>query len=370
MPQIEPNDLRKDPYSTNQINPTTMAQVELVMPKMGESIIEATILNWVKNVGDTVEADETILEIATDKVDSEVPSPVDGKLAKVLFEPDAIVAVGQVIAIIETDAEATVAAGPATGETVAVPAEATEPSRPKISAPTSPNPAPASVPAPPTPPPVPSPGPVPQPAAATAAPSGTVSATAAGRFYSPLVRTMANKEGIGQAELNSIPGTGKNGRVNKADMLAYLKRRDNSFVNGTRSQQFGGEGAGNAAPAAPATPSAAPAPTASLSGQDEIIAMDRMRKLIGQHMVDSKRTSPHVTSFIEVDVTDIVNWRNKVKVGFQKQHGQKITFTPIFIEAVAKAIKDYPLVNVSVDGDKHHQKRQHQHRYGRRPAYR
>ena len=321
-----------------------MAQVQLVMPKMGESIIEATILNWTKQVGDEVEVDETILEIATDKVDSEVPSPVDGKLAKILFEPDTVVAVGEVIALIETDAEATVADSPATGQAVS------DESSAAIAAPPPPVSAPAASPRNPATAPTTSEVPfVPQPATAAA----PISATGSGRFYSPLVRTMAETEGIGQAELDSIPGTGANGRVNKSDMLAYLKRRDNAYINGTQSQQFGGTATsnGSAAPTQKASPPSTPNPVTSVSGGDEIITMDRMRKLIAKHMVDSKRTSPHVTSFIEVDVTELVNWRNKIKGPFQKKYGQKITFTPIFVEAVAKAIKDFPLVNVSVDGD-------------------
>lgn len=168
--------------------------------------------------------------------------------------------------------------------------------------------------------------------------------SAGGRFYSPLVRTIAAKENIGQAELDTIPGTGASGRVNKSDMMAYLKRRDNSFLNGTSPAA--------PSPASQRSSAPAPAPSPALSGNDEIVEMDRMRKLIADHMVMSKATSPHVTSFIEVDVTDIVNWRNKVKGGFKKQHGQNITFTPIFIEAVAKAIRDFPGVNVSVDGTK------------------
>lgn len=297
------------------------------MPKMGESIIEATILNWVKQVGDEVEVDETILEIATDKVDSEVPSPVDGVIAKILFEPDTTVAVGQVIALIETATGADVAASPATGEAVS---DAHEVPAPEPVAPIATPPAPAPIPSIPT-----------------AAPAPAVAKSSGDRFYSPLVRTMAAKEHISQAELDQIPGTGKGGRVNKADMIAYLKRRDNSFITGNGA-------------AAPAQGKVVPAKSgvAQFSGghagggQNEIIEMDRMRKLIAQHMVDSKRTSPHVTSFIEVDVTDIVNWRNGVKQSFQQQHGGKITFTPIFIEAVAKAIKDFPMINVSVDGDK------------------
>jgi 2-oxoglutarate dehydrogenase E2 component (dihydrolipoamide succinyltransferase) len=309
-----------------------MAQVELIMPKMGESIIEATILNWVKQVGDTVEVDDTVLEIATDKVDSEVPAPVAGTIAKILHEVDATVAIGEVIAIIETEAGAEVSASPS------VKKETSEPA-----------PAPASAAAagttghPPAAKPTGAPAePKPQPATASA---GAISKESNGRFYSPLVRQMAAKEGISQAELDQIPGTGKGGRVNKSDMQAYLRRRDNSFITG------------NAAPAArPATPPSSkpqPQPTdATWTGNTEIIEMDRMRKLIAEHMVNSKRTSAHVTSFVEVDVTDIVNWRNGVKKKFQEQHGEKITFTPIFIEAVAKAIKDYPLINVSVEGDK------------------
>lgn len=303
-----------------------MAQVELIMPKMGESIIEATILNWVKQVGDTVEVDDTILEIATDKVDSEVPSPVDGTITKILFAVDATVAVGEVIALIETEAGATVEASPATGAAV------------------SDAPAAAPSPAAPTPPPAPAAAP---PAPMAAAPAITVPPVAvpSGRFYSPLVRTMAKAEHISQVELDQIPGSGKNGRVNKSDMVAYLKRRDNSFITGN------GAAAANSRPAAAVSaPAPAPARPMAVSGQDEVIEMGRMRKLIADHMVMSKHTSPHVTSFIEVDVTDIVNWRNKAKVRFQQQHGQKITFTPIFIEAVAKAIRDFPMINVSVDG--------------------
>ncbi len=302
-----------------------MAQVELIMPKMGESIIEATILNWVKQVGDTVEVDDTILEIATDKVDSEVPSPVDGTIAKILFATDTVVAVGEVIALIETEAGAAVSDSPATGASVSeTPAEA-----PAAPAP-PPAPAPASAPATPAP-------------MAITVPT-TMSASA--RFYSPLVRTMAKAEHISQAELDQIPGSGKDGRVNKADMLAYLKRRDNSFINGN--------GAATAKPSAAATSqqsAATSAPHPVTSGGDEIIEMGRMRKLIADHMVMSKATSAHVTSFIEVDVTDIVNWRNEVKGRFQQQYGQKITFTPIFIEAVAKAIRDFPMINISVEGN-------------------
>lgn len=304
-----------------------MAQVELIMPKMGESIIEATILNWVKQVGDTVEVDDTILEIATDKVDSEVPSPVDGTITKILFAVDATVAVGEVIALIETEAGATVEASPATGAAVSdAPAAAPTPAAPKAP------PAPAAAP----------PAPMAAAPASIASPAAVVSS---GRFYSPLVRTMAKAEHISQVELDQIPGSGKNGRVNKSDMVAYLKRRDNSFITGN-----GAAAANNNRPTAPARQAAPATTVTSVGGGDEVIEMGRMRKLIADHMVMSKHTSPHVTSFIEVDVTDIVNWRNKAKVRFQQQHGQKITFTPIFIEAVAKAIRDFPMINVSVDG--------------------
>ena len=291
-----------------------MAQVELIMPKMGESIIEATILNWVKQVGDTVEVDETVLEIATDKVDSEVPAPVAGTLREIRFEPDATVAVGEVIALIETEAGAEVTATPS----VAPPTERAE-SAPVTAAATPPTP--------------------------KNEPLG-VENTGDGRFYSPLVRTIAAKEGIGQTELDQIPGTGNGGRVNKKDIQAYLKRRSNHFITGP----------GKAAPTAgtnTAYPSPRPpvVPAGSLaSGSSELIEMGRMRKLIADHMVESKRTSPHVTSFIEVDVTDIVNWREGIKQKYQQQYGEKITYTPIFLEAVAKAIKDFPMVNVSVDG--------------------
>lgn len=300
-----------------------MAQIELIMPKMGESIIEATILNWVKQVGDTVEVDDTILEIATDKVDSEVPSPVDGTITKILFAVDATVAVGEVIALIETEAGASVEASPATGGAVSdAPAAAPTPAAPKPSL------APATAP----------PAPMAAAPASVATPAAVVPS---GRFYSPLVRTMAKAEHISQAELDQIPGSGMNGRVNKSDMLAYLKRRDNSFITGT---------AKTATTSHAATPATIATPATSVGGADEVIEMGRMRKLIADHMVMSKHTSPHVTSFIEVDVTDLVNWRNEVKGRFQKQYGQKITFTPIFIEAVAKAIRDFPMINISVEG--------------------
>jgi len=301
-----------------------MAQVELIMPKMGESIMEATILNWVKKEGDEVEMDETILEIATDKVDSEVPSPVAGRIAKILFPVDETVEIGKVIAIIETEGES---ASPAATPSVAEPTtEATAPAA---------SPQPATSPA------------TPQEQPATAAVSSSE-----GRFYSPLVRNIAKEEGIAQNELDSIAGSGKDGRVTKKDILAYVSNRSSAPAAPQNVQ-----------PAAPSAPSpsapsidqpivSAPPVDASGSSNVEIIEMDRMRRLIADHMVNSKHTSPHVTSFVEADVTPIVEWRNRNKHAFQQKFGEKITFTPIFIEAIVRAIHDYPMINVSVDGTK------------------
>ena len=300
-----------------------MAKVELIMPKMGESIIEATILNWVKSVGDTVEEDETILEIATDKVDSEIPSPVSGKITEILFEKDAVVPVGQVIAILETEGESTSDEAPAAVVTDTKPTPPVE---------VAPSPAVAvsqSM----------------EQAVQTAAPTSVVSSE--DRFYSPLVKSIAKAEGLSQAELDQIPGTGANGRVNKNDIKAYLANRGKTVPAQPQSQNI-------ATPSVSSAPKMAPAhvaPTQSVSGGDEIIEMDRMRKLIANHMVMSKQTSPHVTSFVEVDVTNIVNWRNKIKKTYIAKYGEKLTFTPIFMEAVAKAITDFPLINVSVEGD-------------------
>lgn len=292
-----------------------MAQVELIMPKMGESIIEATILKWVKNVGDTVEVDETILEIATDKVDSEVPSPVSGTIAQILYNENDVVEIGKAIAIIATEGEEVSAAPVPSSEKAPVPNGTHV--KETVAAPS----APAHE----------------QLATAVMSKSNPVTSSNGARFYSPLVKNIAKKENISIQELEAIPGTGKNGRLTKKDMLAYLSNR----------------GATVAAPVnvAAATPVAKSASTAtSISGNVEIVEMDRMRKLIADHMVMSKHTSPHVTSFIEVDVTNIVNWRNSIKKEFQQKYGEKITYTPIFVEAVTKALRDFPMVNVSVDG--------------------
>lgn len=292
-----------------------MASVDLVMPKMGESIMEATILKWHKKPGDTVKMDETVLEIATDKVDSEVPSTGEGIITEILFNENDVVAVGTVIARISTDGAN---AEPAPNNTVT----ATPVATPSTQAPVA-NAAPTS----------------------NNAPTGSVGGN---RFYSPLVLNIAAKEGIGMAELENIPGTGAEGRVSKKDILNYVANRSNVTAAPTTNTVATSTPI-TTAPAATttATPSAAP-----ITGNVEVIEMDRMRKMIADHMVRSKHTSPHVTSFTEADVTNIVNWRNKHKSAFEKQYGDKITFTPIFIEAIAKCIRKYPMINASVDGDR------------------
>jgi 2-oxoglutarate dehydrogenase E2 component (dihydrolipoamide succinyltransferase) len=287
-----------------------MASVDLVMPKMGESIMEATILKWHKKPGDTVKMDETVLEIATDKVDSEVPSTAEGVIIEILFKENDVVAVGTVIAKISTDG-ANVASTPTPASTPAI-----TPSAP-VAAPIV-----ASA-----------------PVAATA--QGTVTAN---RFYSPLVLNIAAKEGIGMAELEKIPGTGAEGRVSKKDILNYIANKGTSVATPVVDSV--------ASIPAPANSTPATAVATPITGNVEIVEMDRMRKMIADHMVRSKHTSPHVTSFTEADVTNIVNWRNKNKTTFEKQYGDKITFTPIFIEAVAKCIRKYPMINTSVDGDR------------------
>lgn len=289
-----------------------MAIVDLVMPKMGESITEATILKWHKKPGDAVKMDETVLEIATDKVDSEVPSTGAGTITEILFKENDVVAVGTVIARINTEAGAS--AGPA----------------PVAAA------APAATVAP----------------VVSAAPvaNHTTSGVPAGtnKFYSPLVLNIATQEGVSMSELERIPGTGNEGRVTKKDILNYVANRGNAPVAEPAV-------AATAAPVATnnAAPASAPAPKpAAITGNVEIIEMDRMRKLIAEHMVRSKATSPHVTSFTEADVTNLVRWREKAKGPFEKKYGEKITFTPIFIEAIVKSISKYPMINSSLDGDR------------------
>ena len=305
-----------------------MAQFELILPKMGESVAEATITNWLKNEGDTIDAEESVVEVATDKVDSEVPSPVSGTIVKILAQVNDVAAVGAPIAIIETEAaEDPPAPAAAPVETAApAPQAAAQEIETSIAA-----------------------------AAATVAPAASnapIAKNSNGRFYSPLVRSMAKKEGISQAELDAIAGSGKDGRVTKTDLLAYIE--------GGRAQSTPAPVAAPTpaapvpAPAAqaPAAPAASSAPSIAPTPGAEIIEMDRMRKLIADHMVNSIHTSPHVTSFVEADMTRVVQWRNKVKNAFQQKHGEKITFTPIIMEAIVKAIQDFPMINVSVDGTK------------------
>lgn len=299
-----------------------MALVDLVMPKMGESIMEATVLKWHKQPGDHVNMDETILEIATDKVDSEVPSTAEGVIKEILFKVDDVVPVGTVIARIETGGAAAVQ--PASAPVQAAP----EPPKPAS--------APQQVAA------------APQPA-----PTPPVGTTGGNRFYSPLVLNIAAKEGIGMAELENIPGTGAEGRVSKKDILAYVANRRNGAPAAAPAPA--------AQPAAAAPVQAAPQPEAAPAASQpevnygnnvEIIEMDRMRKMIADHMVRSKATSAHVTSFTEADVTNIVKWRDRVKGEFQKKYNEKITFTPIFIEAIVNCIRKFPMINASVDGTK------------------
>ena len=299
-----------------------MAQFELILPKMGESVAEATITTWLKNEGDFIEAEESIVEVATDKVDSEVPSPVSGTLQKIISNVNDVAQVGAAIAIIETEGS-----GETEAATESAPAPAPAPAVEEVVAEIETQVAAAAQ------------------TVAPAAPNAPIAKNSNGRFYSPLVRSMAKEEGIGQAELDQIKGSGKDGRVTKKDVLAYLE---------------GGRTAPAAAPiptptpavtpAAPKAPAAIATPSITPSAGDEIIEMDRMRKLIADHMVNSVQTSPHVTSFVEADMTKVVLWRNKVKKSFQEKHGEKITFTPIIMEAIVKAIQDFPMINVSVDG--------------------
>jgi 2-oxoglutarate dehydrogenase E2 component (dihydrolipoamide succinyltransferase) len=283
-----------------------MANFEIVMPKLGESIIEATITKWLKNVGDPVKEDESILEIATDKVDSEIPSPVEGVLIKQMFKEGDVVAIGTVIALIDTGGEAS-AAPPSQ-----VPAKA--PEKEKTA------PAPAEKPQPPAAMAVPEP---------PSSPAAEVRPVASGRFYSPLVRNIARQENVPQGELDQIKGTGSEGRVTKQDLLEYISARN----SGARQPEASPQPVGNVMP-----------------GEDRVVEMDRIRQLIANHMVRSVQTSPHVTSFIEADMTRIVHWRDKYKDAFQARQNLKLTFTPVFIEAIARAVKDLPMVNVSVDG--------------------
>lgn len=300
-------------------------EIEILLPKMGESVAEATVIKWLKEEGDSVEADEPIIEIATDKVDSEVPAPSDGILTKQLCGEGDVVQVGAAIAMFKTEAGGTSA----------------EESKPAPVSDSAPKPAPA---------PTGNGSSAPQPVAAETAGGGEISRNGeSGRFYSPLVRNIAEAEGVSMAELESIEGSGSEGRVTKKDILAYIpNRKQTATAQPTASAPAPAQKA--PAPATSAKPIATP--SISVNPGDEVIEMDRMRKLISEHMVMSKHTSPHVTSFVEADVTNLVRWRNKVKGEFQKREGEKITFTPIFIEAIVRAIKDFPMINISLDGDK------------------
>jgi 2-oxoglutarate dehydrogenase E2 component (dihydrolipoamide succinyltransferase) len=284
-----------------------MAKFELKLPKMGESVAEATITNWLKEVGDSIAADEAVLEIATDKVDSEVPSEVSGILIEKLFVKDDLVQVGQTIAIIETEASA---ATPVETTAVAQAAEAVM--QTVVSAKES-----------------------------VAAPVLATDFSQSDKFYSPLVKNIAKQEGISLAQLDQISGTGKEGRVTKNDILDFIAKGPQTS---STAQPVAVKPASNEAPVSKAMP-------VSVNGQDEMIEMDRMRKLISGYMVQSLQTSAHVQSFIEVDVTAIWDWREKNKNAFEKREGEKLTFTPIFMELIACALKDFPMMNISVEGD-------------------
>ncbi|MDO7886724.1 dihydrolipoamide acetyltransferase family protein [Hymenobacter cheonanensis] len=343
-----------------------MARVEMTMPKMGESIMEGTVLKWLKQVGDAIEQDESVLEVATDKVDTEVPALYAGTLAEILVQEGQVVAVGAPIARIETDA----ATAPAPSENTDDLEEASanppvqEDVRPLHEAPAGDEGVPYL--------------PGPNNPVSAPAPASAGLPVQEGRFYSPLVLSIAREEGISMSELERLPGTGQEGRVTKKDILDHVAAGKPSLQPTAAAPAAPApqpaapapkpapvpetKPAPEAKPAAPA-PKASPAPGAngqaapaskpapSVSGGQELIEMDRMRKMIAQRMVDSKRISPHVTSFVEADVTELVHWRNKHKDAYKKRTGENLTFTPLFVWAVARAIQDYPLINVSIDGD-------------------
>ncbi|WP_341904930.1 dihydrolipoamide acetyltransferase family protein [Fluviicola taffensis] len=302
-----------------------MAQIEIRLPKMGESVTEATITNWLKEVGDSVAMDEPLVEVATDKVDNELPSEAAGVLVQKLFEKDQVAQVGDVIAIISTDGDAAPSAPKAEPAAVAAVADTVTQAQAVVS-------------------------------------NGGVTlekSSGNGKFISPLVRSIAQKENISMPEIDALSGTGMGGRVTKKDILSYIETRGDGAVAVTPVAQptpaVSAPAASNGA--APAVVSGGSSFLSNIKEPivlpmpgDEIIEMDRMRKLIAEHMVMSKHVSPHVTSFVEADVTNIVNWRNKMKKEFEKREGENLTFTPIFMEAIVKAIKDFPMVNVSLSG--------------------
>lgn len=299
-----------------------MSEYKLIMPKMGESIAEATIITWLKNEGDSIDVDEAVLEIATDKVDSEVPSMEAGILVKKLYNEGDVVAVGEAIAIISASGSAAVA------ESVSAEVQKTpETDIPAVAAIEN------SV----------------TQAQEIAAP--TLSTSDANRFYSPLVMNIARTEEVSMQQLETIPGTGQDGRVTKRDILAFVKNVGNNAPTLNITPEPSSKERVSPPKTEKAKTVSLTAPAVTLNPGDEIIEMDRMRKLIADHMVMSKHTSPHVTSFVEADVTNLVNWRNKIKGGFKEREGENFTFTPIFIEAITKAIKDFPMINISVSGN-------------------
>jgi 2-oxoglutarate dehydrogenase E2 component (dihydrolipoamide succinyltransferase) len=335
-----------------------MPIVDLVLPKLGESIMEATILKWHKKVGDTIQLDETLLDIATDKVDSEIPSTAEGIITEILFEVNSVVPIGTVIAKIDSK-------------------KATE--TPKVTSPsisTIPTAANSPVPVPPT-----TPTPAPKPVAivdvkeevpfAPSPVTNTIShQSTEQKFYSPLVISIAQSEGISMQELQEIQGTGNQGRVSKKDIIAYIADKKAGKINPKNTAEQSTPTSLNNEQSIASKPiqiyneplpdfmqNAANQKLAQpedviISGNVEIVEMDRMRKLIAKHMVDSVHTSPHVTSFVEVDVTNMVVWRDKVKNLFEKREGTKLTFTPMFIEGIASALEQFPIINASIDGDK------------------
>jgi len=295
-----------------------MATFDIIMPKMGESVLEATITKWFKKVGDAVEEEDVLFEIATDKVDSEIPSPVDGVLVKVLFEEGAVVPVGEIIAVVDLDGDAssvevetetksteTKTAETKTAETKTAEIKDTEPSKAKET---------------------------------EVVKTSTNDFSDTEKFYSPLIKSIASKENISVNELDGIQGSGHNGRLKKEDLLGYIQNRGSNVAKQVSAEPT------------KVSVASAPAPAVNAGEGDTIVKMDRMRKLIADHMVMSKQVSPHVTNFFEVDVTPLVLWRNKVKADFQKREGQKLTYMPVFIDAVAKALKQYPGINASTDG--------------------
>lgn len=289
-----------------------MSQFEIVMPKLGESITEATITKWFKKENDQIEEDDALLEIATDKVDSEIPSPVAGKIVKLLYKEGDVVPVGKVIAVISLDGS------DASGESASE-----SPAEPEKAAPVE--------------------------TKQTEQPAKASEPQKSSRFYSPLVKNIAKQENIPLEELESLPGSGQNGRLRKEDLIGYIENRSKGAAPQAKPQT---EPKKETVEAPQSAPAEKPKVSVSVNAEDEIVEMDRMRRLIADHMVMSKQVAPHVTNFLEADVTNLVLWRNKVKDEFQAREKEKLTFMPVFIEAAAKALKDFPQVNASVDGYK------------------